>query len=634
MKYLFIILICAICLACTKETRLEYALKLAENNRIELERVLEYYSQEAKDSLKYKAACFLIENMVYHSHVKEEASIAIREYLAQGKSYGGEVLGNPDLKRYSDIKYVTSDFLIKNIEHSFKVWKDTPWGKYINFDQFCEDILPYKVGNEPLTLWKENYYGYYQPILDSLLTDDCPLKAAQIIYDAIDAEKWDFMQDMQLQLQVEANTLLKYRFGNCGEYAQFATYVMRALGIPGGIDIILQNPDDSYRFHYWNYVKDKDGKSKEFEIYTYRPQIEDFSIERKRGKIYRRTFGVQEESYAMNFSLDKLPSNLHSPLMKDVSNLYFPESSSIKIDFRDNKKVIDDILFLCVFNNKEWVPICAEPLNRDVIEFRHLEKEIVYLPAFFIKNKVVPAAAPIVLKDDYTQRIISSEEETEFVVLKRKFRTYSYHQFCIDRTIGAKFQVSDNINFSNPKTIYTISYTEGLNWNNIPKDSIIDHGQYRYVRYLGPEDSNCNIADLIFYTKDATRLTGKVIGTKGAWNDGTLTADKAFDGEPLTFFDAPTSFGSWTGLDLGDKYEITRIAYLPRNDDNHIREGDLYELFHWKDNWVSLGKQTGVDGNDLVYENVLKGSLLLLKNHTRGVQERIFTYEDGKQVWW
>ena len=39
---------------------LKYALYAAGKNRGQLERVLDYYSN---DSLKYKAACFLIENM-------------------------------------------------------------------------------------------------------------------------------------------------------------------------------------------------------------------------------------------------------------------------------------------------------------------------------------------------------------------------------------------------------------------------------------------------------------------------------------------------------------------------------------------------------------------------------------------
>lgn len=37
---------------------LELALRMAKDNRTELEKVLYYYQQDAIDSLKYKAACF------------------------------------------------------------------------------------------------------------------------------------------------------------------------------------------------------------------------------------------------------------------------------------------------------------------------------------------------------------------------------------------------------------------------------------------------------------------------------------------------------------------------------------------------------------------------------------------------
>ena len=36
----------------------------------------------------------------------------------------------------------------------------------------------------------------------------------------------------------------------------------------------------------------------------------------------------------------------------------------------------------------------------------------------------------------------------------------------------------------------------------------------------------------------------------------------------------------------------------------------------------------------LEYDNVPDNALLLLRNLTKGKEERIFTYEDGKQVWW
>jgi len=50
--------------------------------------------------------------------------------------------------------------------------------------------------------------------------------------------------------------------------------------------------------------------------------------------------------------------------------------------------------------------------------------------------------------------------------------------------------------------------------------------------------------------------------------------------------------------------------------------------------WISLGKQIGTKSQVLIYKNVPSNALFWLRNHTRGKEERIFTYENGKQVWW
>ena len=68
-------------------------------------------------------------------------------------------------------------------------------------------------------------------------------------------------------------------------------------------------------------------------------------------------------------------------------------------------------------------------------------------------------------------------------------------------------------------------------------------------------------------------------------------------------------------------------------DSNEICVDNEYELFYWNMKWISLGRKLAVD-NKLHYDDVPKGALLWLKNHTQGKEERIFTYEDGKQVWW
>ncbi|MDR2683639.1 MAG: hypothetical protein LBB64_07210, partial [Dysgonamonadaceae bacterium] len=49
---------------------LEEALRFAGENRAELEKVLDHYRADPSDSLKYKAAVFLIENMPGHYSYK------------------------------------------------------------------------------------------------------------------------------------------------------------------------------------------------------------------------------------------------------------------------------------------------------------------------------------------------------------------------------------------------------------------------------------------------------------------------------------------------------------------------------------------------------------------------------------
>ena len=87
-------------------------------------------------------------------------------------------------------------------------------------------------------------------------------------------------------------------------------------------------------------------------------------------------------------------------------------------------------------------------------------------------------------------------------------------------------------------------------------------------------------------------------------------------------------------MDFNKPVSINKIIYTPRNDDNNIHAGDLYELFYWEYNhWMSLGQQRAIESK-LTYTNVPDNTLLLLKDLTKGEEERIFTYENDKQVWW
>ena len=67
MKRIIYIIFCISGISCGQHNaELENALKLAGENRGELEKVLYHYSQNPSDSLKLQAATFLIKNMPGH----------------------------------------------------------------------------------------------------------------------------------------------------------------------------------------------------------------------------------------------------------------------------------------------------------------------------------------------------------------------------------------------------------------------------------------------------------------------------------------------------------------------------------------------------------------------------------------
>jgi hypothetical protein len=64
--------------------------------------------------------------------------------------------------------------------------------------------------------------------------------------------------------------------------------------------------------------------------------------------------------------------------------------------------------------------------------------------------------------------------------------------------------------------------------------------------------------------KPGAALTGTPIGTAGSYANSGNTIAKAFDGNLVTYFDAPTASGNWVGLDLGTAQLATEVQFAPR----------------------------------------------------------------------
>ena len=76
--------------------------------------------------------------------------------------------------------------------------------------------------------------------------------------------------------------------------------------------------------------------------------------------------------------------------------------------------------------------------------------------------------------------------------------TYCPRSGFAGRMVGGRFEGSETADFSaGVVSLYTVSAqpAEGV----LTEQAISDSGEYRYVRYIGPSDSYCNVAEVEFY---------------------------------------------------------------------------------------------------------------------------------------
>ncbi|MBC9798551.1 hypothetical protein [Sinomicrobium weinanense] len=191
------------------------------------------------------------------------------------------------------------------------------------------------------------------------------------------------------------------------------------------------------------------------------------------------------------------------------------------------------------------------------------------------------------------------------------------------------FQASNDINFSQFENLYSIGDLDRI---IIYNKKINPRQKYRFVRFLIPPHNNGNISEMMFVTNKGEKLKGKLISSKSIKDNPTL--DFGFDNNVLSFINIKKDAEpQWVGLDFGEKKELSEITFCPRTDKNDIWPGLRYELFYWNSGWKSIEKKIATT-HTLDFNSPFSNGLYLLKCLDEGVEERIFTYENEKQVWW
>ncbi len=654
MKIRCLLFICVLCIvSCGRGDRLEYALEAAGDNRPELEKVLNHYSA-SQDSLKLSAARFLIENMPYHCSRESEALLAYfteiadinrkskdsmtvdecrREYVKVNEQFAGQLTY---AKLIPDIRIIQSDYLIENIDVAFDCWQNGSFASHLSFEDFCEYILPYRIAREPLEDWRKGMWNRYRVVVDWIPSRD------NWKHNTFDAcihlcnhirDKGFYIENIgEYSLDYPPSVLDNIRLGSCNEYTMATAFIMRSCGVPVAIDYVIQWPFRS-KNHSWNSLLSQDGLWYRFMGGERTPaQVVNQNI--KKGKVFRKTFAYQENSlFHQNLKYrENIPFSFNTPYMKDVSDLYFdPVDVTVELTLKPSKKT--KFVYLAVFDNKDWVPIQWTKKGwGKAVTFSKMEKDIAYLPVYYIDGMIEPAGDPFILTiNNQIYTLLPDTAKNTFLTLNRKYPRLDHMVDYSERMEGGKFEVSNNSNFLPAVVVDSIDKIHHMSFDSLYVSPEI--GEYRYWRYKSASDRRCNVAELEFFMKDKNVTSqGNFVSSIPA--DGNHTKEKAFDGNSLTFFESNDGTSGWVGVDFLQSVHIDKIRYLPRNDDNNIRKGDLYELVYWQNGyWNSLGMKIA-DSEQITYDDVPDNALLLLHNHSRGNEERVFTVKNGNVMWW
>jgi hypothetical protein len=401
-----VILLAACAVSCTRfSPEIETVLQQAGHNRAELEKVLQHYGKTPADSLKLRAAEFLIVNMpgkyseYYDAPWNDVATVYLRWRSSSDKrlvldTYG---LGKPVIKE--DVKHVTADYLINNIELAFKVWREQPWGKHIPFDVFCEEILPYRLDVEPLENWREKALASFTDLNRSFKENPniTSVEACRKVNDLLPR----FQIDTDFPA-MNYSQLMASRRGPCDAMVALAVFSMRALGIPVTVDFTHLWPNLKYG-HTWNSVRDSMGRHISFMGAERSPGASHVGLTAIKFKVYRKTFAGRPLPID-----DKYLPPIFRDNIIDVSGEYkgFYE---VAVPIKYPPDSLTGYAYLAGKHFSQWTIVGWGVVDGDTIRYAPVGKQVLYLPVWYVDGELKPAGDRFAL--DMDEQLISVMNE-------------------------------------------------------------------------------------------------------------------------------------------------------------------------------------------------------------------------------
>ncbi len=404
------------------------AIEAAGDNGAELEKVIAHY-RTAGDTLKLEAALFLIGNMEGHGYatydLKDTADNVVAFDVSDYPSYDSLKTsvsaleaehGELDFDKrelLTDVESITADFIITQIDYAFRAWRERPWAQHLSFDDFSQYVLPYRGSGEPLEPWRKYFFEKYADLADNMTDPTDPVEAASLIND--DIKTW-FTFDPRYYYHptdLGLTEMLSTGVGRCEDMTNITIYAMRANGLAVTSDYTPAWADAGNN-HAWNAIIASDFNAIPFMGAESNPRK--YKLNNRPAKVYRKAFSHQKDNLVFqDHKQEKLPPWLRGKSYVDVTGEYTSISrmtTDLSVKFEQPIPDSVDIAYLCVFNSGEWKPIDWANIEHEYITFEQVAGFLLYLPALYLNEEVVPCAPPFTTNGEFSIRHFIPQTDT------------------------------------------------------------------------------------------------------------------------------------------------------------------------------------------------------------------------------
>ena len=598
------------------------ALKLSGDNRGELQKVLDYYRKEKPDSMKLKAAEYLISNMVAHyavagetmDRLKRDIDSTLRDqpcalklmfYLVAARI----VKERGDYTVEYDLHKITSDYLIRNIERSFKIWEEIKNHYDLSCEDFFEYVLPYRINDEPLTEWKDTAYYY---LYDFYKGENMGFSLSSYA-SYVSAKVNTYYGFGTFKSQLSDSLFKKYRM-DCIDNAYSTRITNQVFGIPTAVDFVPHYPTRENR-HYWTILRDHRFVNSKY-YYSNTPYT---------AKVYRKT------SFINPIPKDKnnfIPHFIRDPYKMDVTEEY-ENVTNLEYKFKmcrpDTKYG-----YLCVFNNLAWNEVAWSEMRGGKVMFEKIGRDIMYMPCYYDGKHQVFADYPLwVRSNGEVEPLVPDKKRLQKLRLNRKFTYNPSGDYNGAAIIGVQLHATNDLSKEPYDSIAVIRH-----YNYMTYDTLCVNTTKKYKFWMVKKvNYNYPAFASIKFMQDGEVLTAEstfTIDPTGKMDKNGLLSRNIFNDDLLDF----GTLSKIAGVEFKEPVSVDVVKYITQNDKNGVYPGDTYELLYFdQGEWVSLGRKVATT-DYIEYDDVPSGALYWLRNRTEGKEERPFTLMNGRVRFW